>query len=59
MNIFISIMIIIGKSGESKFDVVDADKVELLEQGDTYRVYFLGLAKQILSLEKITKEKKV
>jgi hypothetical protein len=47
------------KIGGVKFDVVDTDKVELLEQGDTYRVYFLDLAKQILSLEKITKEKYV
>ena len=43
--------------GGVKFDVIDSDKVDILEEGDIYRVYYLDLAKQILSLEKVIKGK--
>jgi hypothetical protein len=39
--------------GGVRFDVLDPGKVDILEQGDTYRVYYLNLAKAIMSLEKI------
>jgi membrane protein implicated in regulation of membrane protease activity len=41
------------KIGGVRFDVLDPNKVDILEQGDTYRVYYLDLAKAIMSLEKI------
>jgi len=41
------------KIGGVRFDVLDPGKVDILEQGDTYRVYYLDLAKAIMSLEKI------
>jgi uncharacterized membrane protein len=44
--------------GGVKFDVADSDKVDILQQGDMYRVYYLDLEKQILSLEKIPEKEK-
>jgi hypothetical protein len=44
--------------GGVKFDVVDSDKVDILQQGDSYRVYYLDLAKEIMSLEKIPEKEK-
>jgi hypothetical protein len=44
--------------GGIKFDAADADKVELLEQGATYRVYYLDLSKQILSVERVSNGEK-
>ncbi len=41
------------KIGGVRFDVLDPGKVDILEQGATYRVYYLDLAKAIMSLEKI------
>ncbi len=41
------------KIGGIKFDVADSDKVDMLEQGRTYRVYYLEPGKQILSVERI------
>ncbi len=41
--------------GAVKFDVADSEKVDILQQGDFYRVYYLDLAKEILSLEKVEK----
>jgi hypothetical protein len=41
--------------GGVKFDVADSEKVDILQQGDIYRVYYLDLAKEIMSLEKLAK----
>jgi len=44
--------------GGVKFDVADSDKVDILQQGEPYRVYYLDLAKEIMSLEKIPEKEK-
>lgn len=41
------------KIGGIKFDVADSDKADILEQGATYRVYYLEASKQILSVERL------
>lgn len=41
------------KVGGIKFEVTDPEKAGILEQGATYRLYYLDLGKQILSVERL------